>query len=45
MNLNCLQMAGHLLKEGKPMNPQGYLDPLTIGHRPTLNDSLELLLR
>lgn len=27
------------------MNPEGYLDPLTIGHRPTLNDNLDLLLR
>lgn len=38
-------MAGHLLKEEKHMNSEGYLDLLTRGHRPTLNDNLDLLLR
>lgn len=45
MNLNYLQMTSHLLTEEKSMNPEGYHDPLTVGHRPTLNNNLELLLR
>lgn len=35
-------MVSHLLKQ---KNPKGHHDPLTVGHRPTLNNNLELLLR
>lgn len=38
-------MASPLLKQEKNMNPEGYYDPLTVGHRPTLNNNLVLLLR
>ena len=45
MYLNYLQMASNLLEEEKCMNLKRYRDPLTVGHRPTLNNNLKLLLR
>jgi hypothetical protein len=39
LNWTYLQMASHLLKQEKYMNPEGSPDPLTVGHRPTLNSN------